>query len=116
MIDEFPKIESDKEPSTSSESPEEPEENVDNPLNLVSPFKDKEVFIHLDFKGAPPKFEFLMDFIKFICIKKFPSLITGFVFEFEDMLPFTGNLSIIRSVKYPTYTKNQIEILVKYVR
>ena len=50
-----------------------------------------EVLIHLDFKGAPPKFDFLVDLIKFISRKE-EKIVTGFLIEFEDMLPFMGNL------------------------
>lgn len=32
-------------------------------------FHFKDVFIHIDFKGAPPKFDFLMKFIKFFASK-----------------------------------------------
>ena len=32
-------------------------------------FVFKEVLIHIDFKGAPPKFDFLMKFIKFFASK-----------------------------------------------
>ena len=65
-----------------------------------------EVLVHLDFKGAPPKFEFLMDFIKYLVHRNRSSMIiTGFVFEFEDMLPFTGSINCARSDKYTCYSK-----------
>jgi len=57
-----------------------------------SPFKDKDVLVHIDFKGAPPKMDLVIDFIRWIHVASNCSMITGFVFEFEDMLPFTGEL------------------------
>ena len=81
-------------------------------LKKFSEFQNKqkvifnEVLVHLDFKGAPPKFEFLMDFLKYIIDRNQSSrLITGFLFEFEDMLPFTGNIQCIRNDKYTCYRK-----------
>jgi hypothetical protein len=53
-----------------------------------------QILIHIDFKGAPPKFDFLMDFIKFFGENK---IITGFLMDFEDTLPFKGNLECIRA-------------------
>lgn len=69
------------------------------------------MLIHLDFKGAPPKFEFLMDLITFIAKDHCNSskVVTGFLLEFEDMLPFSGTLECIRKDKYPTYTRDQIK-------
>lgn len=53
----------------------------------------KEVLLHLDLKGAPPKFEFLLDLINFV-VKKTSGghVITGFLIEFEDMLPYNSSL------------------------
>ena len=83
-----------------------------------------EVLIHLDLKGAPPKFEFLMDFISFFAsgrgdkagANKF-GLVTGFLMEFEDTLPFKGNLECVRADSgiQKCYTVDQIKILVKRV-
>jgi hypothetical protein len=77
----------------------------------------KDVLIHLDLKGAPPKFEFLMDFINFFgsskdeknCSNQY-GLVTGFLIEFEDTLPFKGNLECIRadSSHEKCYTPDQI--------
>mmetsp|Transcript_32357 Transcript_32357/g.49516 ORF Transcript_32357/g.49516 Transcript_32357/m.49516 type:complete len:235 (-) Transcript_32357:42-746(-) len=75
--------------------------------------KFPDVLIHLDLKGAPPKFEFLMDFIKFFALpgknrSDQASTVTGFLIEFEDMLPFKGNLHSIRNDRGPCYTKEEI--------
>lgn len=84
----------------------------------------KEVLIHLDLKGAPPKFEFLMDFIGFFASgrgEKVGSskigLVTGFLIEFEDTLPFRGSLECVRADAgtQKCYTEDQIKILVKRV-
>ena len=73
-----------------------------------------EVLIHLDFKGAPPKFDFLVDLIKFISRKE-EKIVTGFLIEFEDMLPFMGNLQCIRNDRYPCYTKEEVNHLVNLI-
>ena len=76
--------------------------------------KDKQVFnnvlLHIDFKGAPPTFKFLIDLVKYLA--RTSKSLTGFLFEFEDMLPFEGSLLCIRSDKYPCYSKEQIQELV----
>ena len=56
----------------------------------------KQVYVHIDLKGAPPKFDFLERLIKFIATN-FRHLVTGLLIEFEDMFPFTGVLQLIRS-------------------
>jgi hexosaminidase len=64
--------------------------------------------IHLDMKGAPPKFEFLERLLKFISAH-FKHLVNGVIIEFEDMFPFTGFLSQINSPN--CYSKEQIQQL-----
>ena len=67
------------------------------------------MLIHIDFKGAPPRFEFLMEFIKYTVQNASAGyIITGFLMEFEDMLPFKGNLECLRSDSNPVYTTEQI--------
>ena len=70
----------------------------------------KDIFVHLDFKGAPPTFNFLCQLIKFMSLQ-FKNLITGLVFEFEDMFPFDGHLASIASNK--AYSKEEIKELVR---
>ena len=62
-----------------------------------SPFL-KDVFVHIDLKGAPPKFDYLVRLIEFIS-ERFKYLVTGLVFEFEDMFPFEGHLQQVSSPK-----------------
>ena len=72
--------------------------NYSNTSRYLPSRQDKRLFeqilIHIDFKGAPPKFDFLMDFVKFFATNK---VITGFLLEFEDTLPYKGNLECVRA-------------------
>lgn len=43
--------------------------------------------INLDLKGAPPTFEFLKQFIRYIGTR-FKNEIYGILFEFEDTFPY----------------------------
>lgn len=93
--------------------------NYSNTSRYLPSRKDKKYFeqilIHIDFKGAPPKFEFLMDFVKFFGENK---IITGFLMEFEDTLPYKGNLECIRADRSSEkcYTESQIKKLVKLIK
>jgi hypothetical protein len=51
----------------------------------------KEIILHLDLKGAPPTFEFLIKYIIFLG-KNYEGFITGLIFEFEDTFPYEGDL------------------------
>lgn len=66
----------------------------------------KEVFVHLDFKGAPPTFQFLKNFIMHIGTK-YEKVVTGLLMEFEDTFPYDGNLKPLRGINY--YSRNEIE-------
>jgi len=61
----------------------------------------KQVFVHLDLKGAPPTFNFLIEFIKYLGTR-FEKVVTGIVFEFEDTFPYDGNLKSLRGTNYYT--------------
>jgi hexosaminidase len=64
-----------------------------------------QVYVHLDLKGAPPKFEFLERLLRFFATH-FKHMVNGILIEFEDMFPFTGLLSEISSPN--CYSKSQI--------
>ena len=68
-------------------------------------FTFKDVLLHIDLKGAPPKFDFLMRYLEFVS-SKFEFLVRGFVLEFEDMFPFEGQLQSVASSK--AYSREQI--------
>lgn len=68
-------------------------------------FNFKDVLVHIDLKGSPPIFDFLMRYLEFV-LSSFEFLVTGFVFEFEDMFPFQGHLSSVASPK--AYSREQI--------
>lgn len=70
----------------------------------------KEVLIHLDLKGAPPTFSFLKDIVRYISTK-FEKIVTGILFEFEDMFPYDGNLRPLRCEN--NYSKQEILELVQ---
>ena len=69
----------------------------------------KDVFVHIDFKGAPPTFEFLLQFLRFIG-SKFRHFVTGIMFEFEDCFPYQGYLESVTCFK--AYSPDQIKELV----
>ena len=66
----------------------------------------KEVFVHLDFKGAPPTFAFLKRFIQFLG-DRYTKLVSGLVMEFEDTFPYEGFLSTLKGLNF--YTKDQLQ-------
>lgn len=68
----------------------------------------KQILVHLDLKGAPPKMEFLLDFLK--QIKNWGA--TGILLEYEDMFPFEGMLKDVSASNH--YNKSDIfNILIK---
>lgn len=73
----------------------------------------KEVIIHLDFKGAPPTFEYLKDFINYFG-KHYKGFVTGFLFEFEDTFPFEGVYKVARADNH--YSTEQIKEIVELVK
>ena len=66
------------------------------------PFEGSKL-IHLDLKGAPPKFEYLLEFIE--TSKKFGA--TGFLVEYEDMFPWSGELKVL--ARNDAYTTEQLQ-------
>lgn len=70
--------------------------SIDHPLGERQDKKIfKDVFIHIDLKGAPPTFTFLLKFIRFLG-QQYQGLVTGIVFEFEDTFPYDGFLSELK--------------------
>ncbi len=55
----------------------------------------KEALLHLDFKGAPPTYPFLLEYIKFLG-QNYKGVITGLLLEWEDTFPYEGYLEPIR--------------------
>ena len=72
--------------------------------------KNLERFVHLDLKGAAPKFEFYQKLFPFL--KKFGA--TGLLIEYEDMFPFTGRLAAVRHGL--AYSKADVEQLLKLAK
>lgn len=90
---------------------EEGEESEDKDYNkegadkAARPFK--ELWVHVDLKGAPPKPEFFSKL--FDLLRNYE--VTGILLEVEDMLDFTGSLACIRRPNY--YTDEQIQWIIK---
>jgi len=72
-----------KQKSSSSDEPKS-----DNEQKI--PFKGMKL-IHLDLKGAPPKVDYLLNVMQ-MC-KQYGA--TGFLVEYEDMFPWSGELKIM---------------------
>lgn len=77
---------------------EQPRENIADAIKInqqhnqvKSQRSDLSKYIHLDLKGAPPKANaFYPNFFTFL--SKLQMGVTGFVIEYEDMLPLQGRL------------------------
>ncbi|XP_062859045.1 hexosaminidase D [Trichomycterus rosablanca] len=60
--------------------------------------------VHLDLKGAPPRFDYLCELIQL-----FADLgADGILIEYEDMFPYDGELKILQSKAHPTYSTEEI--------
>ncbi|EDO35946.1 predicted protein [Nematostella vectensis] len=58
--------------------------------------------VHLDFNGAPPRMSYLLELVPFL--RSWGA--TGFLIEYVDMFPFTGNLQFLTSQEaYRSVTK-----------
>jgi len=62
-------------------------------------------YIHLDLKGAPPRPSYLIQLFTFVAEWG----ASGLLIEWEDMVPFTGRLEVVRS---PTcYSRDEVEAI-----
>ena len=77
--------------------------------DVVIPFVGHKL-VHLDLKGAPPKMDYLLQFVPFV--KSLGG--TGFLIEYEDMFPFTGKLEILR--RKEAYTDGDVKILLGEIK
>lgn len=75
--------------------------------SIVKTVTSMEKLVHLDLKGAPPKMDYLLFFIRLV--KRLGA--TGLLVEYEDMFPYTGILEHIRADN--AYSKENISALVK---
>lgn len=67
----------------------------------------KNVIVHLDMKGAPPRVEFLIEFMKLLS----KNGVDGILIEYEDMFPYWGEIEIIRRENH--YSKQEIARLIE---
>ena len=64
------------------------------------------LYVHIDFKGSPPKPQYLLE-----CFPLWRQWgATGIIFEWEDMLPFEGKLEVIK--KSYCYTKEEVKLMI----
>lgn len=63
--------------------------------------------IHLDLKGAPPKVQFIKEFFKYV--KNLGA--TGVLLEWEDMFPWTDNLSVLAATN--AYTVDEVREIIR---
>lgn len=75
--------------------------------DFLSYFDSKERLVHLDLKGAPPKVQYYENF--FPLIKRLGA--TGLLIEYEDMFPYSGNLSELAAGHH--YSVNDIQHMLK---
>lgn len=80
--------------------------SVQKLTTFVGDVKVDKLYVHVDFKGCPPRPNYLIDC--FPLWKKWGA--TGVVFEWEDMLPFTGLLRNVR--KSYCYSEEEVELLI----
>eukprot|EP00002_Diphylleia_rotans_P033474 TRINITY_DN7119_c0_g1_i1.p1 TRINITY_DN7119_c0_g1~~TRINITY_DN7119_c0_g1_i1.p1 ORF type:complete len:537 (+),score=88.46 TRINITY_DN7119_c0_g1_i1:314-1924(+) len=69
-----------------------------------------EAFVHIDFKGAPPKMDYLKSLLP--CMKSWGA--TGLLLEWEDMLPYRGQFEVLRSKNH--YKEEEVLSLLESAR
>ena len=79
------------------------------PPNAKNAFKGHKI-VHLDLKGAPPKMQYLLDFV--VLAKSLGA--TGFLIEYEDMFPWKGRYEVLKR-KY-AYSEDEVRSLLKVIR
>lgn len=82
--------------------PELPEEQSENDIMAKPIYVPNQRLVHLDLKGAPPKIEFLRNFLQ--KIKDWGA--TGVLIEYEDMFPFEGLLKDVAALNH--YNKSDL--------
>ncbi|XP_025194416.1 hexosaminidase D [Melanaphis sacchari] len=80
---------------------------INSELQQSLPYVPPQRLVHIDFKGAPPKLLYLQQL--FPLIKRFGG--TGLLLEWEDMFPWSGNLSPIAASN--AYSKADIREILK---
>ncbi|XP_003377209.1 hexosaminidase domain-containing protein [Trichinella spiralis] len=79
------------------------------PFDKIS-FVPKQLIVHLDLKGAPPRVNQFRDLFEFF--KKAGA--TGLLIEWEDMFPFEGDLEPLKNRN--AYTKAEVESILGWAR
>ncbi|KAL2078492.1 hypothetical protein ACEWY4_026177 [Coilia grayii] len=83
---------------------EQSNKNLVPQAGMMSLFTTGKKLVHLDLKGAPPKFEYLLKLIHL-----FADLgANGLLIEYEDMFPYEGDLKILRAAAHPHYSREEI--------
>ncbi|KAF1769319.1 hypothetical protein GCK72_001136 [Caenorhabditis remanei] len=67
----------------------------------------KNVIVHVDLKGAPPRIGYLIEFFKLLS----KNGVDGVLIEYEDMFPYWGEIESIRR-KDGTYTLEEVKRLI----
>jgi len=80
-------------------------ENIQLQDKSLNPFK--ELWVHIDLKGAPPRQEFYAKLFELLKENE----VTGVLLEVEDMIEFTGIYSCIRRENY--YTDEQLQWIIQ---
>jgi len=80
-----------------------------SPYSSSSRFQQR--YVHLDFKGAPPTFQYLKEMIP--RFKEWGA--TGLLIEWEDTFPWSGELSDLKSKKF-SYSPDEVREIVRLAR
>lgn len=67
----------------------------------------KNIIVHLDLKGAPPRVEYLIEFFKLLSKHH----VDGILIEYEDMFPYSGDIEEIRRDLH--YSENDIRRIIQ---
>ncbi|CAL8380473.1 unnamed protein product [Gadus morhua 'NCC'] len=70
----------------------------------TAPWPKGKKIVHLDLKGAPPRIDYI-----YRLIELFAQLgADGLLVEYEDMFPYSGELSLLQATAHPAYSREEV--------
>ena len=94
--------------SEKNDPPSKKSQSLSNEFSMT-PFIGLKI-VHFDLKGAPPKYDYLLEITKYS--KSLGA--DGLLIEYEDMFPWSGELKLLASPN--AYSKEQIEKMLKLAK